>query len=60
MGELIAFKVPATPKRRTQTNGETAEILFFTGVRYVPVPEQARLLRNIRRRRQAAAKQPAH
>jgi hypothetical protein len=59
MGDVVAFKVPATPKRRIRTEGETAEILFFTGVRYVPVPEQAKLLRNIRRRRQPAAKKQA-
>ena len=60
MGDIIAFKVPAMPKRRIRADGESAEILFFTGVRYVPVPEQAKLLRNIRRRRQSTAKKRAN
>jgi hypothetical protein len=60
MGEIVAFKMPAASKRRLRTDGESAEILFFTGVRYVPVQEQAKLLRNIRRRRPAAARKQAH
>jgi hypothetical protein len=32
MGEILAFPIPAKPVRRRRA--ETAEILFFTGVRY--------------------------
>ena len=42
MGEIIAFQSPAGPKRgQTRTAGEEAQILFFTGVRYVPASETA-------------------
>jgi hypothetical protein len=46
MGEIIAFQSPAS-SRRAQTRsagesaGEEAQILFFTGVRYVPATETA-------------------
>jgi|tagenome__1003787_1003787.scaffolds.fasta_scaffold19837219_1 hypothetical protein len=42
MGEIIAFQSPASSKRaQTRSAGEEAQILFFTGVRYVPAPEAA-------------------
>ena len=42
MGEIIAFQSPASPKRATtRSAGEEAQILFFTGVRYVPASEPA-------------------
>jgi hypothetical protein len=47
MGELVAFRQSTAPRRRTSTDGQTAEILFFTGVRYVPACEQANLLKRI-------------
>ena len=58
MGELVAFKQPAVPNRRISRNGEAAEILFFTGVRYVPIEEQEMLLKQIGRqsRRQGSGK----
>jgi hypothetical protein len=60
MGEILAFKQPAPPRRRSSTNGEMAEILFFTGVRYVPVREHADLLKRARRRpRRTAAERLA-
>lgn len=65
MGELIAFKQPASPQRRLAKSGQTAEILFFTGVRYVPPHERDVILKQIgqranqqpfkRRRRERAA-----
>ncbi|MGO9005941.1 MAG: hypothetical protein ACLQIQ_01110 [Beijerinckiaceae bacterium] len=56
MGELVAFKQSAMPNRRIAKTGETAEILFFTGVRYVPIQEQETLLKQIglQSRRQTA------
>ena len=42
MGEIIAFQSTANPKRPpSKSAGEGAQILFFTGVRYVPGTEQA-------------------
>ena len=39
MGEIIAFPSPTGAKRtEARTPGEEAQILFFTGVRYVPEP----------------------
>jgi hypothetical protein len=36
MGEIIAFQSPAATKRaQARDVGEQAQILFFTGVRYV-------------------------
>jgi hypothetical protein len=49
MGELVAFRQPAMPSRRYSKNSETAEILFFTGVRYVPMREHEMLLKQIGR-----------
>jgi len=51
MGEVVAFKLPAASKRRLGASGKSAEILFFTGVRYVPVREHARLLKRARQQR---------
>jgi hypothetical protein len=48
MGELVAFRQSAAPKQRLPKKTETAEILFFTGVRYVPQREQEKLLKRIR------------
>lgn len=48
MGELVAFRQSAAPKHRLPKKTETAEILFFTGVRYVPQREQEKLLKRIR------------
>jgi hypothetical protein len=48
MGELVAFRQSTAPRRRNSTAGQTAEILFFTGVRYVPVWEHAKLLKGTR------------
>jgi hypothetical protein len=40
MGEIIAFQSPAGSRRaQTRSAGEEAQILFFTGVRYVPPSE---------------------
>ena len=37
MGEVIAFQFAANAKRaQAKSAGEEAQILFFTGVRYVP------------------------
>lgn len=55
MGELVAFKPPATPRRRISTDGNVGEILFFTGVRYVPLNEHAAILKNAARRTRRAA-----
>jgi hypothetical protein len=42
MGEIIAFQSPASSRRaQTRSAGEEAQILFFTGVRYVPTTETA-------------------
>jgi hypothetical protein len=42
MGEVIAFQCAVGSKRaHTRSAGEDAQILFFTGVRYVPAPEAA-------------------
>jgi hypothetical protein len=42
MGEIIAFQSPASSRRaQTRSAGEEAQILFFTGVRYVPATETA-------------------
>jgi hypothetical protein len=42
MGEIIAFQSPATNKRAQRTaTAEEAQILFFTGVRYVPAAQTA-------------------
>ena len=42
MGEIIAFQSPASSKRAASRSvGEEAQILFFTGVRYVPAAETA-------------------
>jgi hypothetical protein len=42
MGEIIAFQSPASSRRaQTRSAGEEAQILFFTGVRYVPKTEAA-------------------
>ncbi len=66
MGELVAFRQPATPSRRYAKNSGTAEILFFTGVRYVPMWEHEMLLKQFGRqsRRQVADRlrheQPPH
>lgn len=54
MGELVAFRPPATPRRHIWTNGNVAEILFFTGVRYVPLSEHATILKNAARRTRRA------
>ncbi len=35
MGELLAFRVQPRVSRRDMSRTEGAEILFFTGVRYV-------------------------
>ena len=35
MGELLAFRVQPRVSRRDMSRAEGAEILFFTGVRYV-------------------------
>jgi hypothetical protein len=48
MGELVAFRQSTAPKHRLPKKTETAEILFFTGVRYVPPREQEKLLKRIR------------
>jgi hypothetical protein len=58
MGELVAFRQPAKQsakqpdmsKSRISKNGQTAEILFFTGVRYVSAQEQEILLKQMSRR----------
>jgi len=59
MGELIAFKPPAkqpaTSNRQLSKDGKTAEILFFTGVRYVPAREHEMLLKQIGRRSRRSA-----
>lgn len=55
MGELVAFRNAARPKRRRAKPGETAEILFFTGVRYVQARERESLLRRLRPRRASGA-----
>jgi hypothetical protein len=40
MCEIIAFQSPASSRRApTKSAGEEAQILFFTGVRYVPATE---------------------
>ena len=42
MGEIIAFQSPAGSRRaQSRSAGEEAQILFFTGVRYVPATETA-------------------
>jgi hypothetical protein len=42
MGEIIAFQAPASSKRaQSRSAGGEAQILFFTGVRYVPGTEAA-------------------
>jgi hypothetical protein len=42
MGEIIAFQSPGNSRRAATRNaGEEAQILFFTGVRYVPAMETA-------------------
>ena len=42
MGEIIAFQSPASSKRaHSRSAGEEAQILFFTGVRYVQATETA-------------------
>ncbi len=35
MGELLAFKAPPRAARNVPAQAEGAEILFFTGVRYM-------------------------
>ena len=55
MGDLVAFRLPATPRRRISSNGDVAEILFFTGVRYVPLSEHATVLKNAARQTRRAA-----
>ena len=57
MGEVVAFKLPAAPKRR-RASGESAEILFFMGVRYVPVREHATLLKRARQQRRRSLGDP--
>jgi hypothetical protein len=43
MGEIIAFQSPAGSRRaQPRRAGEEAQILFFTGVRYVPATEPVR------------------
>jgi hypothetical protein len=40
MGQIIAFQSPAGSRRaQTRSAGEDAQILFFTGVRYVRAAE---------------------
>jgi hypothetical protein len=68
MGELIAFKQPVKQpakqpnmsSSRISKNGQTAQILFFTGVRYVSAQEQEILLKQVSRRsrRQSADRLP--
>jgi hypothetical protein len=42
MGEIIAFRSPASNKRaQPKGAGEETQILFFTGVRYVPPAQTA-------------------
>jgi hypothetical protein len=42
MGEVIAFQSPASSRpAQPRSAGEEAQILFFTGVRYVPAIETA-------------------
>ena len=42
MGEIIAFQSPAGSRRaQSRSVGEEAQILFFTGVRYVQATETA-------------------
>jgi hypothetical protein len=57
MGELVAFKQSEAPKRRHPNESESAQILFFTGIRYVPPREQEKFLKRARHyERRAAAK----
>jgi len=39
MGELILFRSAAAPRKDSAERGDTAQILFFTGVRYQRTPE---------------------
>lgn len=39
MGDLIVMTRPATSSRRPSITGADAEILFFTGVRYMRMPD---------------------
>lgn len=50
MGELVAFRSVYKTKRGTLNPGEAAEILFFTGVRFVRVEDDAALSKTRRRR----------
>jgi hypothetical protein len=57
MGELVAFKQSEAPKRQHPKKSESAQILLFTGVRYVPPREREKLLKRARQcERRAAAK----
>ena len=49
MGELLAFRAQQKPPRNLPLRAEGAEILFFTGVRYMR-PEDYALLTKPRRR----------
>jgi hypothetical protein len=39
MGELILFRSATGPRRASAERSDTAQILFFTGVRYQRTPE---------------------
>ena len=39
MGELILFRSAASPRKDGAERSDTAQILFFTGVRYQRMPE---------------------
>lgn len=41
MGVLISLSASSGPTRRALPAGETAAILFFTGVRYLRMPDAA-------------------
>jgi hypothetical protein len=60
MGELVAFRSTRSAARSPLNPSESAEILFFTGVRFARFEDYVERPKTRRRRREPARQEPQH